>query len=81
MRVQLGDVVRFRVGRAPDAMKGRERDLGTVVVLISYGGPEPWPEVQFDGYRTAALAPGLLEVVGEAGPAAGESPDHIGGTG
>ena len=68
--IQLGDYVRFREGHAPDAMKGRERDLGTVIALVPHHKDEHWPVVQFDGYRTAALAPGMLEVVGEAWPAA-----------
>ena len=71
--IQLGDYGRFRPGKAPEALKGRERDLGTVVALVSQTGPEPWPVVQFEGYRTAALSPGLLEVVGEAWPGGGSA--------
>ena len=67
--VQLGDYVRFRDGHAPEALKGRERDLGIVIALVPHDGADEWPVVQFDGHRTAALSPALLEVVGEAWPA------------
>ena len=66
MPIRLGDFVRFRSGKAPDALKGRERDLGTVVSLVPRGGPEPWPIVQFKGYQTSELQPGLVDVIGEA---------------
>ena len=65
MPVQLGDHVRFRAGMTPEANKARERDVGGVVALLSETGPEPWPVVQFDGYGSVALQPGLVEVVGE----------------
>ena len=67
MPVQFGDHVRFRASQAPEAMKGREDDVGVVVALLTETGPEPWPVVQFDGYRSAALQPGMVEVIGEAG--------------
>ena len=68
MAVQLGDHVRFRAGMSPEALKGRDRDIGIVVGFDRHLGPEPAPLVQFETYR-AAILPGLLEVVGEPIPA------------
>ena len=67
--VQLGDSVRFCVGMAPEALKGREAALGVVTALVPFGSPELWPVVQFDGFKTSVLQPGLLEVVGDTSPA------------
>ena len=64
-RIQLGDHVRFRAGMTPEALKGRERDVGIVIAFERQVGPGIWPVVQFETYRTTAIAPGLLEVVGE----------------
>lgn len=67
--IQLGDYVRFREGHVPEALQGRERDLGIVIALVPHRKDEQWPVVQFDGYRTAAVAPGVLDVVGGDWPA------------
>ena len=64
-RIQLRDHVRFRAGMAPEALKGRERDVGVVIAFERQVGPGTWPVVQFETYLSAAIAPGLLEVVGE----------------
>ena len=67
--IQLGDSVRFRVGMAPEALKGREAALGVVTALVPFGGPELWPVVQFDSFKTSVLQPGQLEIVGDTSPA------------
>ncbi len=74
MAFQLGDHVRFRGGKAIEAMRGRKRHVGVIVALVPELGPEPWPVVQFNGYRTAALQSGMLEGV-EGSEAAREDPE------
>ena len=60
---QIGDRVRFRAGRAPAALRGREDAIGMVIVMVKRAGSEEWPIVHFGDYITTVLPPGLLDVV------------------
>ena len=63
LQPQIGDRVRFRAGRAPAALRGREDAIGMVIVLVARAGSEHWPIVHFGDYITTVLPPGLLDVV------------------
>lgn len=64
MGIQLGDYVRFRDGQAPEALQGREHELGVVIALVIQEGSEPWPLAQFESYRSVASDSSSLRLVG-----------------